>query len=142
MSRFNAVQQSTARLLVAVMLLLGLQTSVAQAGMVSTHTQLKELTLQQDRTVLLKTLSQQEAVDAMLTLGVSPEEVQQRVNNMTTEELAALQHQMDDLQAGGSSLVGAVVLVFVVLIVLDLLGTTNIFPAIKPIDTSRPAPSS
>ena len=56
---------------------------------------------------------------------------------MTADELQAFNQQVADMQAGGDSLLGVVVWVFVVLIVLDLLGTTNIFPAIKPINTGQ-----
>jgi len=70
-------------------------------------------------------------------MGIDPNTIEQRVNSMTADELQAFNQQVADMQAGGDSLLGVVVLVFVVLIVLDLLGTTNIFPAIKPINTGQ-----
>jgi len=50
-----------------------------------------------------------------------------RVAAMTDEEAAQLAAQLDSLPAGGS-IVGAIVLVFLVLLITDILGFTKIFP--------------
>lgn len=110
-----------------------LQVSVAQAAMVSTHTVVMEQQAQFDRQQLNALLQREQAVEAMQSLGVDPEMVQERVDSMTAEELAAFNEQVDQMQAGGSAL-GVIVLVFLILILLDLLGATDIFPAIRPIN--------
>lgn len=110
-----------------------LQVSVAQAAMVSTQTVVMEQQAQFDRQQLNALLQREQAVDAMQSLGVDPEMVQERVDSMTAEELAAFNEQVDQMQAGGSAL-GVIVLVFLILILLDLLGATDIFPAIRPIN--------
>ncbi|MEE4161375.1 MAG: PA2779 family protein [Woeseiaceae bacterium] len=58
--------------------------------------------------------------------GVSPDLVAERVANMTVEELAALQGAIDEQVAGGDvlAIIGAV---FLVLLILELVGVTNIF---------------
>jgi hypothetical protein len=38
---------------------------------------------------------------------------------------------MDQLPAGGDGVVGALVLIFIILLITDLLGLTNIFPFVK-----------
>ena len=61
--------------------------------------------------------------------GVSPEEVDARVAAMSTEELQLLSAELDELPAGGG--VFAVIgVVFVVLLILELVGVTNIFTAV------------
>jgi UPF0716 family protein affecting phage T7 exclusion len=46
---------------------------------------------------------------------------------MTDDEAAQLAAQLDSLPTGGS-IVGAIVLVFLVLLITDILGFTKIFP--------------
>ena len=60
-----------------------------------------------------------------LARGVSPADVDERVAALSTEELRQLKQQIDDLPAGGIlAVIGAV---FVVLLILELVGVTNIF---------------
>lgn len=61
-----------------------------------------------------------------LERGVSPVEVDARVAALSTEELQVLSMQLDELPAGGSIL-AVVGIVFVVLLILDLTGVTNVF---------------
>jgi len=60
--------------------------------------------------------------------GVRAEDVQARVNALTDDEAAQLAQQLDTLPAGGDGIVGAIVLVFIVLLVTDILGYTKVFP--------------
>lgn len=119
--------------LATLMLFTGLQATVVQAALVSTQTLIQQEQAQYDRAQLQAALAQEQAVAAMQALGVDADLVQERVANMTAEELQAFNQQVDEMQAGGSAL-GVVVLVFLILILLDLLGATDIFPAIRPIN--------
>lgn len=134
MSRFSAKQRTVAKLLILLNAFVGFSSATAQAAMVETGAVISQQMMAYDRDQLRTRLEQQDAVDAMIRLGVEPTLVQSRVNHMTAEELAAFNQQIDEMQAGGSSLLGVVIVVFVILVILDLLGTTNIFPAIKPIE--------
>jgi hypothetical protein len=62
-------------------------------------------------------------------LGVDPQHALERVSALTTEELAALDSQLEALPAGGS-LLAVLGAILVVLIVLDLVGVTNVFSRI------------
>lgn len=129
-SRFTRL---LALLLSALTLFISLQSSVAHAAVVSTQTLLQEQQTQFDRAQLRALLEREQAMEALQSLGVDPEMVQDRVASMTAEELAQFNQQVEQMQAGGSAL-GVVVLVFLILILLDLLGATDIFPAIRPIN--------
>lgn len=133
MSQSKTLQQNVARLLAMLMVVVSTLSTTAQAAMIPTQDLVTSESRESTRAQVLAILDQEQARDAMLTLGVDPADVEQRVGEMSTEELQAFNAQVEDMQAGGS-VVGFVVLVFVVLIVLDLLGTTNIFPAIKPVN--------
>src|SRR5437763_11272711 len=59
--------------------------------------------------------------------GVSAADVKARVAALSDDEAAALAAKIDGLPAGGD-LIGAVVLVFLILLLTDILGFTKIFP--------------
>jgi len=65
--------------------------------------------------------------DAMVALGVAPEDAQARVATLTEEELQLLEQQMDSLPAGGNGVLVVIGVVFLVLIILELVGVTNVF---------------
>ena len=58
--------------------------------------------------------------------GVDPDDASARVATMTPEELAAIDRRIGDLPAGGD-VVAVIGIVFIVLLVLELVGVTNIF---------------
>lgn len=62
-------------------------------------------------------------------LGVSPEQAAERVASLTGAELDAISQRINELPAGAGAL-ELVVIVLLVLIVLELLGTINIFTKI------------
>ncbi|HEX5361575.1 MAG TPA: PA2779 family protein [Fluviicoccus sp.] len=60
-------------------------------------------------------------------LGVNPDQAAARVAALSNEEVAGLHARLPQAQAGGDIL-GAVLFVFLVLLVTDLLGLTKVFP--------------
>ena len=71
-------------------------------------------------------LQREDVQAAMVALGVDPVQAQSRVAALSPAELARLSAELDQLPAGGSilALIGAV---FVVLLILEITGVTNIF---------------
>lgn len=65
--------------------------------------------------------------------GVSPADVKARVAALTDEEAAQLASRIDSLPSGGNALIGAIVLIFLVLLITDILGYTKIFPFTRPV---------
>jgi hypothetical protein len=65
--------------------------------------------------------------------GVNPADVQARVAALTDEEAADLAARIDSLPAGGVSILGAILVVFIVLLITDILGFTKIFPFTRPV---------
>lgn len=63
--------------------------------------------------------------------GLSPELAQQRIAALTDEEAATLAQHVESAPAGG--IIGAILLVFFVLLVTDILGLTKVFPFTRPI---------
>ena len=71
-------------------------------------------------------LARGEVLEQLIALGVDPGDASGRVAALTGQEISLLQNHINDLPAGSSALalLGAV---FLVLIVLELVGVTNIF---------------
>lgn len=62
---------------------------------------------------------------AMHRLGVNPAEADGRIASLSDAELMRLQGQLDQLPAGGDAL-GVIAVVFLVFLLLELLGVTNL----------------
>ncbi len=73
-------------------------------------------------------LARAEVRARLVAYGVDPAEVQARVNALTDREAAQLADRIDALPAGGDAFIGALVFVFLVLLITDILGLTKIFP--------------
>jgi hypothetical protein len=52
---------------------------------------------------------------------------------MTGDEIAQLNQQINELPAGGDIL-GILVLVFIIFVITDVIGATDIFPFIHPVN--------
>ena len=64
--------------------------------------------------------------------GVDLGEAQARVAALSDEEAADLAARIDSLPAGGVSVLGVALVVFLVLLLTDILGYTKVFPFTKP----------
>jgi hypothetical protein len=98
----------------------------AQAALVATDAAL-------ERQRLAGLLARAEVQQQLRAYGVEPGEARARVAALTDAEAAQLVSNIDELPAGGVGIVGAIVLVFLVLLVTDILGYTKVFPFTKPI---------
>lgn len=76
-----------------------------------------------DRAQLSESVQQQ-----LVHLGVTNEEALSRVAALSRDELQLLADKMNELPAGG--IVGTVGVVFIILLLLELVGITDIFTAI------------
>lgn len=75
-------------------------------------------------------IARADVADQLRSLGVSPELVSKRVQNMTDEELVVLENSIDEQIAGGLDAIGVIGIVFLVLLILELVGVTDIFKSI------------
>jgi len=69
-------------------------------------------------------------VGELVGLGVDPVEAQRRVAALSSDEVATVQGRLDQLPAGGfvGEVLGAILIVFLVLLITDIAGLTNVFP--------------
>ena len=78
-------------------------------------------------------LAREDIQKALIDRGIDPVEAQARVGTLTDREAVQFADTMEQLPAGGviGYIVGLAVLVFLVLLVTDILGYTDIFPFVK-----------
>ncbi len=104
-------------------------TGTAQGGIVTTS---ESLTIEQreDRARQIeKFVSRQDVAERLAAYQVSPADVTTRIAALSDAELLQLQTAIEDGVAGGDAL-GLIGAVFLVLLILELVGVTDIFKAI------------
>lgn len=79
-------------------------------------------------------LGQEATRQQLLSLGVSPESVLERAGSLTDAELARVNQAIDTLHAGGDSVLGILLIIFIVFIITDAIGATDIFPFVHPVN--------
>lgn len=115
-------------------LLFFVATAPARAAMVGTGEVIDRVETVDQRARLIE-LVEREAVREQLTAyGVEPEQARERIRHMTDAEVARLHGRIEELPAGSASVVGAALVVFIVFVVTDVLGATDIFPFVHPIE--------
>jgi hypothetical protein len=114
------------RRFVASLLIFSLITPLpAHAGMVATQEVL-------DRDRIVRVLDRADVQAQLQAYGVNPSEVKARIAALSDEEAAELAARIDSLPAGGVSIIGAILVVFLVLLITDILGFTKVFPFTRP----------
>lgn len=99
----------------------------ARAEMISTDAAISKYTAKADRDFLLSEVKRQEIRDEIIALGVDPAEAEARLAALSDAEIASIVSQMDEDSAGASGIVGALLTVFIILLVTDLLCLTRVF---------------
>ena len=118
-------KRAVAATLILVMAALALP-SVAVAAPIGTDT-LVQLDQRGELVSRIQTSLARDDVRAeFLARGVSPVEVDARLAALSTEELQLVAQQLEELPAGGS-LLAVIGVVFVVLLILDFVGVTDVF---------------
>ena len=130
MNTFRFITKPVSYAVATSMLVMSLHLPVANAAMVGTEAVVHSAQAQQERGRLHDALNREDVKAKLASLGVDQAQVQARVDALTDDEAQALAQQLDQMPAG-SGIVGALVFVFVVLLITDLLGLTSVFPFTK-----------
>ena len=120
--------------LTVLTVLLSMPCQSALATMVGTETVLDVAQSQEARKCLNEVLSRKDVQTALMAQGVDPLEARVRVASLSDAEVVRLAEQVEHLPAGGDAIgviVGAAVLIFVVLLITDILGYTDVFPFVN-----------
>ena len=105
---------------------------VAQASMVSTESLIQDQQVQWNKSELSMLVERDDVKLQLQNMGVDINDVQARIDALTDDEIQQMSANLNEMPAGGDVL-GIALTVFIVLVITDLLGATNIFPFIKSI---------
>jgi hypothetical protein len=133
MNGIRQLRRGVALLLAVVMLAISMPLGTARAAVVTTDEVLAESGAT-DRERVLAFLDRADVRQQIVALGVDPAEAAARVAALSDAQVREIAGQLDQLPAGQSAVgvvVGAVLIIFLVLLVTDLLGLTNIFPFVR-----------
>jgi hypothetical protein len=114
---------------VSILLMFFIQIAPLQAAMVGNETLMSEIT----RADLIDSLDRAEIKSMLISNGVDPDAAKLRIQQMNDDELASLQQQFQQLPAGAGGL-GTIAFIFVVLLITDMIGATDIFPFVKKVE--------
>jgi len=100
--------------------------------MVSTNNAIQMQQLQMDRTEILDLFAQDNLRSQLTQMGVDANAASDRIANMTDAEIMQLNERLKDMPAG-EGVGGVLLVVFIVFVITDVLGATDIFSFIRPI---------
>jgi len=101
----------------------------AMAGMVTSSELSSAAQVEQLRDEIRTVIARDDIRSHLLDNGVSPDDINDRINTMTGSEVLAMHAQLDSLPAGEGFL-GGVIAIIVIFILLDLAGLTDVFPGV------------
>lgn len=107
----------------------------AMAAMVGTEAVIDIERAQDARQYLLSFLAREDVKNMLVSHGIDLQEAKNRIDSLTDQEATRVADQLQELPAGGSSfftvLLIVVFLAFLVLLITDITGYTDIFPFVK-----------
>jgi len=106
----------------------------AMAALVGTERVFDAERVQNARELIHSLMAREDIQAALVREGIDPREAQARAESLSDAEAVRLAGAIETLPAGGSSLgliVGAILLVFILLLITDILGYTDVFPFTK-----------
>lgn len=127
----QSMQRTLACLLALV--LMTLPFTSARAAMVGTGDIVAPAADRAQEAPLRQFLAREDARRQLQQLGVGGENLEARIASLSDSELAQINQGIDNLHAGGTSVLGVVVLIFVIFVITDVIGATDIFPFIHPV---------
>jgi hypothetical protein len=98
----------------------------AYSGVVTTEQLIQQQLESMDRDQLVSLLDRSEVRQQLIDRGVDPEYARQRIAALSDAQIEQIKSEIDQLPAG-SGVVGILIAVLLVLIILDIVGVTNIF---------------
>ena len=125
-----SVRKPVALLMILAFANLVIGLAPAHAAMIQTSEVMQQESRDLDKQRLMSMLERKEVQQKLESWGVDPNEAKSRINGLTDQELARISDRMQTLPAGGDALgtiVGAAVLIFIILLITDILGLTDVF---------------
>jgi hypothetical protein len=123
MNKFNI---SLASITMALVFVIGMP-QAANAGMIGTQNLLPHSLTQQDQKQARQSFQKQ-----LVDLGVEPEMAKARIASLSDQQIADISSQLTELPAGADA-GGVLLTIFIVFVITDVIGATDVFPFIHPV---------
>jgi hypothetical protein len=120
--------------MIAVTLLIAVPYQPLLAAMVPTDATIYNSKAEKARDYLKSLISKSDIRKSLLSQGIDPDEAKIRIESLTDSEAIAVADQIEQLPAGGGAIgviIGAALIIFLVLLVTDILGYTDVFPFVN-----------
>jgi hypothetical protein len=133
MELIRKVSKPTAIFLSIYMLMLVCPYQSAWAAMIGTESIIHVDRDQSPRDYLNNLLARKDIQTALVSQGIDPQEAQTRIDSLSDAEVNDIVDKLDQLPAGGvlGTLLIIAFLVFLILLLTDIGGYTDIFPFVK-----------
>ena len=120
--------------LIACLVILMLPVAPIHAAMISTDQVVNSTEVAQNRERVRVFLQREDVRQLLQQRGVDANQALSRVDAMTGDEVNLVAGKLDQLPAGGDwGIVGALIFIFIVLLITDILGLTKVFPFTRPV---------
>ena len=118
----------------AMMLFIAVPYQPLLAAMIPTEATIYQIKVRDARDLLKSMISRSDIRKSLVSQGIDPDEAKTRVDSLSDSEAIAVADQFEQLPAAGDAIgavLGAALIVFLVLLITDILGYTDIFPFVK-----------
>ena len=104
-----------------------------QASLVTNDNVINQISHSIDKEMLLENMQHKDIQAKFIEMGIDKSDVEARITQMTHAEITELNNKISELPAaaGGGGILVTLLLVF---IVTDIIGATDIFPFIHPVN--------
>ena len=130
MNKLRRLARPISYIVTVGVLALSVHLPAAHAAVIGTEAVVSTQQAEIDRSRVQSLLGRAEIKQQLLAAGVDPSQVSERVDALNENEVHQLAAKIDQLPAGGDAL-GVLVFVFIVLLITDILGFTDVFPFVK-----------
>ena len=106
----------------------------ASAAIIETEIAKDSIEGKQARNYILSVLAREEVQAVFTAQGIDSQEAKRRLDSLTDAEVIRFAKEIKQLPAGGGAfgtIVGAALIVFLVLLITDIMGFTDVFPFVK-----------
>ena len=117
-----------------MMLLIAIPYQPLLAAMVPTEATIYQIKAQDARDHLKTLISKNDIKRSLISQGIDPDEAKARVDSLSDSEVIEVADKIEQLPAGRGvfgAIIGAALIVFLVLLLTDILGYTDVFPFVK-----------
>jgi len=134
MKAFRRISRGLAAPMAAVMFVMSVPIGIANAKLISTEQVVEREAAAEDRARVFDFLVRQDVRAQLVEFGVDPAMAEARVAGLSDAEIRKVAGRIDELPAGQDSfgaILSTALVIFVVLLITDILGLTDVFPFVR-----------